>query len=1057
MKNGLLKSIERFLKFDNKFVLLLAFIVSTFIIYLLYPHMNETLNCWNGEISGTVLDNISFKKRLLNFYILLIPVFMLVFITIYNVIIKLNIKLVYGVADKKYIKSKTINIKNIFFSINLSLLVGYWFLYSIPYISDYSKIKDYLYLNVFLNYDFYYKNILFLIILVIVFFIGRKICTLDIIDYENDRFGFWVLNLSIFILNITSYASRVFELNPKIYNKLSLISANNYVFVVLSLYISIILCSLIFKNKSVFYNNFLNTNLLYVGSLIFFKIFISNIYIVGIICIIVMLIYNHYANSKKLHNEIILYKYIVFFIYLFPIIYCFVYEVIFIAREKVFFDITTLRINMYLLFIYIVFSLLTSIFLYKRKIVFNDICISLLVIIAILVFVFFNTKSHYIFNYNDYANIFELGNNTVVYESIKYGEVPFIDYFPAHALYDIWTQFLYYIVHKNILGIFLSPYHGIIDIIGYLTFFFFIYLLFDDIKFALIFTLFVPLDVAGFKNITFNLISPVLIMTLIKEYNIKKVFLFWILTLISAFYLYDGGITLGVASIVLYFFYCVFNKKIKNLINFVSIGIFIGSIVLLFVLLYAYMNNINIISRILEWKSLTLNSFATLAHTNLGNYSSLQYFVSYFVFPAFAILGIIYSFANLLFNKEHNIYIYVLIIFSLSQILYISRGIAFHNYSITQGTTGVLFNYFSFTFCIFFIAITIVNNDINQKKIQYLLFYSVLTIIIPMLLTFKPANCTSSLIGKIINVSLQKDDIRKEEKYIQVDADIKTKKIYGDFKTIFDTLLDIDETFIDFANVTSVYAYTNRKLPVYVAQSPGLLSDLQSQYYFLDEIKNYKVPLAILGNSKTSYVQHIYDVQHNVRYFTIAEYIYNNYRPLVSIDEVVIYCLSNKYNEYIEKLRNLPFKIIDYGYDYNNLVNDKIIYNYGHDYYIKDLAYVMGKYENFDNDKIIYSDNSKLLYNIDFQRDKNYAYYLIFEINNKYEKNNISIELFDDKNIIDGFRYNLFLKEGNNKYALRISQDYLLLCDNKINSIRFNGINDADDIQIKIIKRKVEK
>lgn len=281
--------------------------------------------------------------------------------------------------------------------------------------------------------------------------------------------------------------------------------------------------------------------------------------------------------------------------------------------------------------------------------------------------------------------------------------------------------------------------------------------------------------------------------------------------------------------------------------------------------------------------------------------------------------------------------------------------------------------------------------------------------------------------------------------------------MYDSFKNLFDVLLENDETFIDFANITSVYAYANRKLPVYVAQSPGLLSDLQSQYYFLNEINNYKVPLVILGNSDIPYVSHIYDVQHNVRYYTVAEYIYNNYRPLVSIDNIVIYCLNDKYNKYIEKLHNLPYDIIDYGYDYNKLVDDCVVYNYGHDYYIKNLAYVMGQYENFDNDEIVFSDSSKSFYNIDFKREKNNSYYLIMEINNEFDKKDISVELFDNKNVIDGYRYNFTMREGKHKYAFRISQDYLLLCNNRINSIKLNGINDVNNVKIKIVKRNVEK
>ena len=1052
MNDKLLKSLKKYLNFNSIFASIFAFIISTIVIYLIYPYMDETLNYWNGEISGTVLDNVSFKKRLINFYILLIPAFSILFTIAYNIIIKIRITYFSNWISNICNRLSKINLSKYLFIINLSLLGGYIFLYSLPAVSNTHNWKEYFYSNILTNIEFFYKNVLFIIIIFILFYISNKLYDKYIKNLKNDDIQTLIFYISTLLFNITSYASKIFAFNQNINEKLSLINSDQYIFTILCLYFLIILSSIIFKNQSFFYNNFFKAIILYCGLFVFFKLLILNTYAVTILSSSFLIIFN-YIFKKINDKEVLLLNNILFFVYIFPILYSFLYELLFTLRENFVFDIIVFNINLALVLVYIISILLLSIIFYKKNILIKDNLLIFISLLSILIFVFLNIKSHYVFNYDNYANIFELGNNTVVYESIKYGKLPFIDYFPAHALYDIWTQLLYYIVHKNVLGIFLSPYHGLIDIIGYIAFFYFVYLLFDDSKFALLFTLFMPLDVAGFKNITFNLISPMLVILLIKKCSIKNILLFWILTLLNAFYLYDGGITLGVASIFSFLIFCIYNNDKNALMKFITIGSTIGAVFLLFNIIYSFINDVNIIDRILEWKSLTLNSFASLAHTNIGMYFSLQYFVSYFVLPAFAVFSFFYSIKCLIFEKKQSVYLYLLIIFSMSQMLYISRGIAFHNYAITRGRTGVLFNYFSFTICIFAIILT---NMKTQKKI-YSIIYLILVSFVAIFLTLNPTSFVSSLIGKIINVSVFKEDIKHNDDYIQVTIDDETKKLYNSFKNLFDVLLEKDETFIDFANVTSVYAYANRKLPIYVAQSPGLLSDLQSQYYFLNEINNHKVPLVILGNSDTPYVSHIYDVQHNVRYYIIAEYIYNNYRPLASIDKTVIYCLNDKYNEYIEKLQNLHYNTIDYGYDYNKLVDDGVVYNYGHDYYIKNLAYVMGKYENFDNDEIVFSDSSKSFYNIDFQRKKNNSYYLIMEINNEFEKKDISVELFDNKNVIDGYRYNFTLREGKNKYAFRISQDYLLLCNNKINSIKINGINDVNNVKIKIVKRNVEK
>jgi len=72
------------------------------------------------------------------------------------------------------------------------------------------------------------------------------------------------------------------------------------------------------------------------------------------------------------------------------------------------------------------------------------------------------------------------------------------------------------------------------------------------------------------------------------------------------------------------------------------------------------------------------------------------------------------------------------------------------------------------------------------------------------------------------------------------------KQEYENLKSVLDIVLDDHETYLDFTNQTLLYALLDKEKPVYVNQSPGLLSGDTTQKFFLQEIQNSSKKVSVV-------------------------------------------------------------------------------------------------------------------------------------------------------------------------------------------------------------------
>lgn len=110
---------------------------------------------------------------------------------------------------------------------------------------------------------------------------------------------------------------------------------------------------------------------------------------------------------------------------------------------------------------------------------------------------------------------------------------------------------------------------------------------------------------------------------------------------------------------------------------------------------------------------------------------------------------------------------------------------------------------------------------------------------------------------------------------------------------ILDATLGEDETYLTLSSTDYLYAITGRKNPLYVNQSPLMLSGDTSQEYALEEIEAAQPVYVLMPRDGWPVIDGI-DV--DFKYYRLIEYAYENYEPFVQIEgaDYDVWCLSDR-------------------------------------------------------------------------------------------------------------------------------------------------------------------
>lgn len=884
--------------------------------------------------------------------------------------------------------------------------------------------------------NFYRLFFLYMPVLSIVF---SYIFGILFIYREKSKEFFATFNPLLILVTFVSYISRFTSEKTDIVD-------NNLMLCIIVFYIAIFVISIIDIKQTIAFSDIVQIYILFICNAMLFSIFgkskdyLSYAIWAGIISVAHSVVINHEKINERVSSSIRLFAYFVMWI---PAIVRISLEGLYFLNEK---GRHTQDYYTHVLQAIIVVAAIFAIgsFCGRKNVSKFKIIGYIGAIFSVTIISNFQFAYQYTWSYGSFANIYEKGNQAVGMDTILFGKLPVIDYFSAHAIGDVLPSLIYCFIHKDINGILVNPYDWIMTGLAYSILFIIVKNLFDDDK-SILYVLLFPGIIGGIKWISVCGISVMMLIYIYKNQRIRDYLCFWLAVLFGAFYTYDEGISLGLACIGAFVVIMLINKEKKQLVRFFISGVVIGGVALAFYIGYAVITGIHIVSRMKEWLSVSVGSSSSWATASFGDQTTLAFLIAYFVVPMTAVLLLVIILIKYIKNREHGLIVLLTVAYAFTELLYITRTIVYHNLAVCMGRTGVCLNFIHWTVSLF-VLYKLSENDKadNERYFGWIAsMFAVMLLECCMVTQLFPSS-GSVLSSNALRVADSweltdgnTDNIDKK----RIVLDDSSQLLVNQFRTVFDTVLTDDQTFVDFANVTSVYMLTDRIRPCYVGQSPSLLTNMYSQECFLREIKEYDCPIAVLGTTGTSYLQQMVGIPHNLRYYKIAEYIYENYRPLVAFGEIAIWCEKDCFDDYKAKLSTIDmdsmgYEFIDYGYDFTTQYEDEngnILYDFKpfHSYDMGKVPYIWANMDDYD------AISNEILLEIEPKQGNSYMFegsmkvvnakgnYLTFSCNNTSEDDiQMHIVLYDSNEEGAKFEYYFKAIPGDNEYAIRISEDY---------------------------------
>ncbi len=676
-------------------------------------------------------------------------------------------------------------------------------------------------------------------------------------------------------------------------------------------------------------------------------------------------------------------------------------------------------------------------------------------------------KKHIIFNYTKYyypiilvicgmviaavpmvtivnTDFFESANHGLgVYEFLKYGKIPIIENFDAHMLNNEFFGIIYGILNHDTLGAIFCIYTSYKKMFFCIITYIFLKQIFSkDTAFCI--SMFFPLEMdAGLKIYYMAFVAIIALLNAYKKKTMSSYFILELSILFLCVARLDIGFSITVATMITLIYLLYKDKNIesvkKAIISFVSLS----GICLAIYLFICYTKNINPLVRMLEFLKLSMSNI-NWGYASLGDANKFAYTFTYYMMPLIIIFTLIYIIIkNKNKIKKNNIILIILGIFYISNI---QRGMVRH--SLAENGIGAILS-----LSLIYLVVFMMQNFKRDRNI-FLISYICIIIISNLTLTTnikKINNVFEDTLKKYNSFKLH-DEIYNEKQKRVVVSD-KMENEYKKLKIVLDKFLDENQTYLDFSNQNLLYALLDKEKPVYVNQSPGLLSGQTTQEMFLYEIINFEKEVPIVLKAKRKILSDELDrILNDYRYYLISEFTYNNYEPLLEVNDYEIWVQKSKYTELLLQAK----EIVD---DEITIVKkEDYIKENAKKFYLKQIPYIWGNYDkNIDkqekleevgsNIKLGQEENTTINVNIK-KIDKSQGNNLKLQIESNKEAN-ITISLYKENQQMG--QYNFYVHKGIKNYMLRISTLYAWY-EGNIDSIKLNSSEDINIMDISILK-----
>jgi hypothetical protein len=548
--------------------------------------------------------------------------------------------------------------------------------------------------------------------------------------------------------------------------------------------------------------------------------------------------------------------------------------------------------------------------------------------------------------------MFEQANPALsIQQFYEFGKLPWLQTFSSHSGADFLTGFLYSMLN-GFTGLSYHCYDFLVVVL-------YLVLLYYTVKnltgnpylafFTVLIYPYISLLIPQYHNI---MLIPLLILAAtLNAPTFKNYFLLFSCLILMPLWRYDLGYGNIVALITSMFIFMLFRKDLRSSLPSLRKGFIYALILPIILFVIALLRNHQSILINIKDAVGYLNSAQAFGIKDLANEKNLVYLALYFIFPlvvAVCFFFALYRFIISARKEEKASFGNVAVIFlSVYYFANFHRGLIRHNLSEGWDTAFTSFAFFILTATVYdflrtknktlqlaaasaFASLIIIHFKYPQPEFSKNNYYSELN-------SFIRNPVIASIENKKINRATVRSDFAKME--------------FDDLKQFLDKNIPPDATFLDFSNTPMLYLYLHRVTPNYFNQIPHTALNIYLQQRFLEELKNYKVPVVLFSNCPTQWWDNFDGVPNTYRHYLVAEYIYEHYRP---------YAIINHHAVWMEKDNKI------FTESHPEYIKDTVS-GQPKDQYLKYLPYVMGKsWPLVMNDTLsLFKKVSTASYNID--------------------------------------------------------------------------------------------
>ena len=620
------------------------------------------------------------------------------------------------------------------------------------------------------------------------------------------------------------------------------------------------------------------------------------------------------------------------------------------------------------------------------------------------------------------VDLFESANYSVLISDFLYfGKIPIVEHYGGHMLTNVPGGIIYAFLNHDLAGAIVSPYSIFINIVYYIIFYHLTRKVSDQDT-AFLGVVFLPFLLNYFSYFGFGVLVILSIMHFFKAPKFRSALLVDLSVFLCVLYRLDLGVAFAIATVVAIPLYA-YHTKSKVLKKFIIATIISVILAALLWGVLSIIKDINPIDTIKQFLAISASN-QNWGYNTMGNTSTFIFSFFYPILPFF-ITG---SLAYLIFTKQKstispNFYL-ILLVLGFSYIANFTRTIVRHNLVEFPGSSDT----------IIWTSVLYTTIYITAIKDKRSLFLPCLIGISSLFFIISGRTITSTTPYSVTEIANSKSktlitSLRTypDKKVNRVNIDEKTSNFINQSSAIILPFLNEGETFYDFTNHSFIYSAFAKADPTYPAQTPGHLSSLFSQEASISDLQLKNVPIVFMPGPTPSYLSISLDsIPNSLRYYQLAEYIYQNYTPLIGFEEGETWVKNDLIYTYTPLAKDIA-KTSDFSL-LKNRTFSAITYN------LADLPLVWGEKDQAEaskNEVLATPTPTKAdLFTINTNSlDKTSGNYLALTIDSPVDSTaTISIGQ-DDKtshasdDFIPSLSYNFNLYSGTHLYLIRLSHD----------------------------------